>query len=487
MANLISSPSRFGGAAVEVYYGGQRLYPAPMIDFSRSFSRNDSNVALSTEDTYTLKGLFLTTDNPGYDVVVSGMEDLKTIFAADNLELVIKAGSNAENLPSGSLIASGIFPYVDSIRIPDRTDQFQRFDYEVSLVAVAAASGVSGLVSSSSNSWQFAEEAEGGVTKVTHNISAVGIASGTTTALENAKSFVDSLTGAAALPAGYPSFVIPGDVDGDTATLFEYQRSRSENVDTEAGSYDLTEVFVYVSGVKPYSYTRAYNWEKTTDGIVNVTIAGSVQGYPRSDGTNHEGSAFYNAQSGYFNDVYPSIPVEAQALYDSYGSSGTLNLGKTQAYSIGENRYLGTLTYSLSYTDDPGENLPSGIIEQTVSVQRNEAVSMRQGHTIPQRRLGALFQDIGTPTVGTISIQATAKAENTNDADADINRAIAHIQDLINANRPNPAEFIQIYITTQDQTHDPLQLTASANVAYQYTVDLATVPSANADIVLRPV
>ena len=112
---------------------------------------------------------------------------------------------------------------------------------------------------------------------------------------------------------------------------------------------------------------------------------------------------------------------------------------------------------------------------------------MRQGHTIPQRRLGALFQDIGTPTVGTISIQATAKAENTNDADADINRAIAHIQDLINANRPNPAEFIQIYITTQDQTHDPLQLTASANVAYQYTVDLATVPSANADIVLRPV
>jgi hypothetical protein len=487
MSDIISSPSSFGDSAVEFYYGGQRLYPAPLIDFARTFNRNDVDEALSYEDTYTLKGLYLNNDNMGYENVVTNMEALKSIFEQDGLELQIKAGAANATLPSGTLITSGIYPYVESIGIPEDSTQFHRFDYEVVLTSKTAATE-SGVVETSSDKWAYAEATDRLTTVVTHTVSAKGIntnTSGVSNALANAKNYVDTRLGAANAPAGYPSYVVPGDVDGDTSTIFEYQRTRTENVDVDAGSYEVSETFVYVSGTVSYSDSRTYRYDKDREGIVTIQVDGSVQGYPRTDGTDNPFAGFYNAQSGYDNAINPLLYTEANEVYTRYGGSGTLATGTIQ-YSITEDRYAGVLQYALTYTDDPNEQLPSGIVEQSIQVDRTDSIRLRQSHVIPQRRIGNIVQDIGTPTEGSIRIIASAKAENTGDEVADTNRAISHIQDLINQNRPNPNDFIQLYMGGKQQTHDKKSLSASATVTYNFIVDLGTVQEANTDVLLNP-
>lgn len=488
MPDLISSPSSFGDSAVEVYYGGQRLYPAPLIDYERSYTRNNVDEVLSYEDTYVLKGIYLNNDNMGYENVVTSMEQLKDIFDTDGLELVIKAGAANATLPSGTLITSGIYPYVESISIPEAPTQFHRFDYEVRLTAKVAATE-SGVVSSSSDRWVYTETGDRLTTIVQHSVSAVGIntnTSGTSNALNNAKDYVDTRLGLSNNPANYPSYVFPGDVDGDTSTIFEYQRTRVENVDVDSGSYEVTETFVFVSGTLPYSDGRTYQFDTDREGISTVQVNGTIEGYPRSDGTNNPFAGFYNAQSGFANAIEPLLHTEASEVYSRYGGSGTLAAGPIQ-YSITENRFLGTLQYALTYTDDPNEDLPSGIVEQKIEVTRSDSVRLKQSHVIPHRRIGNIIQDIGTPTPGSIRVSASARAENTGDAVADTNRAISHIQDLINQQRPNPAEFITLILESKEQSHDKLSLTATASVVYAFTVDLVNTQSADSDILLNPV
>lgn len=491
MSNLISSVSPFGSPEWELYYGGQRLYPAPLITFGRSYTRNAVDETLSYEDSYSLRGVYLNAPSGCYSDVIQGIENLKSIFSQDRLELVIKAGSASRVLPSGTLIVSGVYPYIASISIPERTDSFYRFDYEVSLVNKVAVSGVSGVIQSSTDNWSYQENSDNATVSVTHSVSAVGVNTSSSglasNALVNAKLFVNSRLGIANAPSGFPIYVEPGSVSGIAGTLYELQRTRSEAVSVEQGSYDVSETFVYASGTNPFSDTRTYTYDKDANGVVNIAVQGTVQGYRRTDGTSTQPNGFYNAQSGFQYHIKSLIGTDASGVYAYWGGSGTLGIYSPTSTSISENRYLGTVGYSYSFTDDPARVLPSGIAEQSLTVQRTDAVRTYVAHEIPFRRLGSVLQDLATPTPGTITISASARAENTGDTVADVNRAISHVQNLVNQNRPNPNEFVTLRLTNVSQDNSKLQLSASANISYEFTVDLATVNSSSSDIILSPI
>lgn len=491
MANLISSISPFGSPEWELYYGGQRLYPSPLISFSRAYNRNSVDVSLNLQDTWTLQGVYLNAPSGCYSTTVTNMETLKSIFLQDRLELVIKAGAASRVLPSGTVIVSGIYPYIESISIPTRNDQFYRFDYEVTLSNKIAASGTSGVIQSSDDTWSYEENSDYYSVTVNHTVSAVGVntsQSGTASnAVANAKAFVASRTGIANAPSGFPIYVEPGSVSGVSGTLYELQRTRRENLNIEQGSYEVSESFVYGSGTRPFAETRTYTYDKDSNGIVTINVQGTVQGFKRTDGTNTAVNGFYNAQSGFSNHIKPTIATDVSGVYQYWGGSGTLGIYSPTNTSITENRYLGTVGYSYTFTDDPARVLPSGIVDQSLSVQRTDAVRVFVTHAIPFRRLGDVLQDLATPTLGNISIAATAKSENTGDVVSDVNRAISHVQNLINQNRPNPDEFITLRLVSLNQENSKLQLSASATAVYEFTVDLATVNTSSSDIILTPV
>jgi len=492
MSNLISTPSPFGSPAVEFYYGGQRLYPAPFIDYSKNINRNDVDIAISTEEVYTLNGVYLDLPSGAYSDVVTGMTNLKSIFSQDGLEIQIKAGASNTKLPSGTLIVSGIYPFIRSIGIP-QGNQYHRFDYTVELVSKTSVSGVSGITSNSSDSWEFVEEPESASAKLTHRVSAVGIntsASGAASnALINAKNFVHSKLGSGNLPSGFPLFVVPGNVLDVPYRIYELNRSRSESFDTQNGSYDVTEEFIVTSGTTPYTHGRNADFSKDSDGIITVSIQGNVQGAGRTDGLNNPYNGFYFAQSGYNTSIKPNIASYASDVYSLYGGSGTLATNNPISYNISENRYLGTLTYSIEYSDDPAINTPSGIVEQSLEISRKDAVRVYASHAIPHRRLGNILQDIATTSEGSITITATAKALNTGDEVYDTNVAITHVQTLINSVRPNTADFITLRLDENGVSfeNNRLERTASATVTWIFTLDLISVQAPDADIVIPPI
>lgn len=489
MPDLISRLSPFASPTVEVYYGGQYLYPAPLIDYSKSFVRNAVDETLSVEETYTLHGIFLNSSG-FYHQTVNGMNDLKSIFGQDRLEFEIRAGSNNVALPSGTKIVSGLYPVVQRINTPERNDQWGRFDYEIELLIKSATSGVSGVVSSAQNNWEVSEQAEDGSTRLTHRVSAVGINTATSgaasNALTNAKNYVVGLIGTGTLST-LPAFCSPPSGFGSNYRIYELTRSRSESFSTSDGTYEVSEVFILVSGILPYTHSRTFDWNRNKDGIVDITINGTIQGAGRTDGTTSQYNAFYFAQSGYLNTVYPALGTDASGIYSSYGGSGTLNVNNPTTRNVTENRYLGTVSYSITYTDNPADNLPSGIAEQSLTIRRDDPITLIASHIIPQRRLGNILQNIGTPTEGRITITARIKAINTGDNIADTNTALSYAQDLINQNRPNPNDFITLRLESVSVEPDKLNLSVDASVVYIFTIDLAQVPQPDSDITFNPV
>jgi hypothetical protein len=239
----------------------------------------------------------------------------------------------------------------------------------------------------------------------------------------------------------------------------------------------------------PYTHGRNADFAKGSDGIITVSIQGNVQGLGRTDGLNNQSNGFYFAQSGFNTSIQPNISTYALDVYALYGGSGTLATSNPLSYNISENRYLGTLTYSIEYSDDPAVNTPSGIVEQSLEVSRKDAIRVYASHAIPHRRLGNILQDIGTTSEGSITITASAKALNTGDEVYDTNVAIAHVQTLINSVRPNTADFITLRLDENGVSfeNNRLDRTASATVTWIFTLDLISVQAPDADIVIPPI
>ena len=215
-------------------------------------------------------------------------------------------------------------------------------------------------------------------------------------------------------------------------------------------------------------------------------MRGTIKGLGRSNANASVGIAFDRALDGY-NTLRDSFPIEASGMYSLYKENASNFYLFTTNYlslSVAENRCVATIQYSISYNDDPSENLPSGILEASTSVQRSEAVRLYATHPIIFRRLGNIIQDIKTTVEGRITISSSARAENTGDNTVDTNRAVAYIQSEVNRLRPNSADYQNLRHGGTDQTLSDKDLSAQVTVTYIFVTDLASVSDADSDIVL---
>jgi hypothetical protein len=336
---------------------------------------------------------------------------------------------------------------------------------------------------------------------VTHQVNAEG-PDGESDKFEQALRAVKARLGIDKLPLSIPCFVQPnasglfGFTHPSVATggpIFEVSVQREEVADVANGTYQATEVFTIVSGVPFYFTQRTESFEEDANGVANVTLAGTVQGLGRTltamepDG----GVGFARACSGFINSVRPQLRWDASGVYVKYkeGSSASgLALFNPTAFTTTQNKCRGTVDFSITFTDDPTANLPSGIVNRTCSVNVTNGNHLKVSHAIPFRRLGNIVQDIKTTTEGTVSIQCQAQAKNTGNAANDTNRAILFVQDEINrlkALHANPADFITLRISNFDEQFSDTDLTSAVTLAFAFTVDLANVADINSDIALR--
>jgi len=491
MATPESSLPGLNPSYIEVAYGGSVLTPSPLISHSVQIERDDSDNREVLRTTRTLTGTILTS-GIGYHFVRQKQRELEDAFAADNLEFTITATADHPCLVAGTPIESGVFPLVQSIDIQEDT-QFNRLDYTIVLEDATAPSGVSGLVTNLTNTWQYTENETECLVDITHSVSAQGVNTSVSgmpsNALSNAKERVTQLLGLSAAPEGFPAYVQPA--SGSNVRFYEVTTSREENVGFEDGTYAVTENFKLVSGLLPFADERTAQYQLDESRITTITLQGTVRGMGRTnDGApagssrSSGGTGFVNALSGFNTLVRPEWTSDALEVYDRYGGSGFLVIDRPTAVSITQTPCAGTVGYSVTYTDNPTENLPSGIQDLSCSVQRTDPTVSNAIIGVPFAALGPVFQRLCTTSEGSYAIQCNVVAFNTGNEVIDTNRAIEVAEQEIIKLQPNPADYIAMKLTGRNQTVD--RINRSINVTYTWTFSqsIDTVPSDTGPITL---
>jgi len=468
---------------VEIWYGDDRIgAPTPLISWDREFIESGDGDKILATRVITMNGTWINSPSGTYNAVYAAQEQLLEIFNTDGKEFTLRAGPANTVIAPGEYIASGMFPRVRSISLPEDL-QYQRFDYTVVLEFDEPDIGGSGLIESESNSWTYNEVSEEQTVRIEHTISIVGrntaISGATNNAYINAKEYGRTLMGLVNAPVDFPVHV-----DQSESPLYEISTQRTESTDPTAGRYDASEAFIVSSGIYPWNHSRSISVSTDRNEITTIQLQGKVQGLGRTNIGPSGNIGFDNAVSGWLNQIEPNLFADAAAFYAGLGFDLSVN-NKVVAKSVTESEFLGSVDYSVSYTNDPADDLPSGISERSVSYDRRDPVELLARFVIPFRQLGSIVQEMGTPLDGSININARARAINTGDEVADVNRAIAQVESDLNAVKPDPnsAEFIRLDLVTQPSlTYDVITRTATAGIQYAFILDLAGVNSASGSI-----
>jgi hypothetical protein len=488
-------------SAVEVFYNNCKLVPAPTFDFSQEPQFDDTGTRTSVVTRITLNGSILMLPSGSYEQLYTKQEELKSAFSVDNAPFAVLAGPGNKTLPDGTVICSGLTPKVNSLNIAEDIHVL-RFDYSVELEDLTAVEGVSGITSSLSNSWSFSEDPGSCTVEVTHSVSAEG-PDGEPDKFLQAMRAVKPLLGIDKLPIQLPCFVEPNASGlfgithpSNTAagSVFEIGVNREESADVANGTYSVTEVFTIVSGAPFYFTARTSSFEEDQNGVSTVSIQGTVQGLGRTISTSlgtDGGFGFDRACSGFLNNVKPQLPADASGIYLKYKSfvrGSGLNVINPTAFTLTENACQGSISFNVSYSDNPSANLPSGIVSASCSVSVQEAGRVIASHAIPFRRLGNIFQDIKTTSEGTVNLQCQAQAKNTGDNIADTNFAISYVEgelDRLRLLHANVNNFIDIRISQPiNHSFNERDLTSNASISYTFVTDLASVPTVSSTITL---
>lgn len=473
---------------IELRYGNAILTPTPLIAFQQSIEFDEAGNRQSITETRTLNGSILTSGF-GYHEIARLQSELESAFSVDGNELTIRATASNPCIDAGTFITSGIFPKVISIDVTEDI-QVNRLDY--SIVLASTTSGVAGNVENFTNSWQFSENDSDCAVDISHSVSAKGIDSSVSgqasNAFENARQYVNQFLGLQGAPSGFPIYVHPP--SGSNVGFYEVSTSRAETVNLADGTYAATEEFKLVSGLQPYVDQRTAQVQIDEDSITTVTIQGTIQGLgrtnegaPEAAGRTSGGIGFVHALSGFNNSIRPNFHSDGIIVYDRFGGSGVL-VSSPQSLNITQNQCAGTVGYSVTFTDDPTENLPSGIEERTCSVQLTDPVRETAQQLTPFRALGPIFQRICTTSAGSYQVQCSVRATNTGDRVVDTNLAIEHAESEMTRLAPNPADYVDLYISSRSRTIDDTARSITASLTWTFSQDIATVPGDTAPVSL---
>jgi hypothetical protein len=463
-------PPHIDNSKVEVYYGETRLNPAPLISYQQQSQRTEAGDRVSDIVSLTLNGVVLNLSDLAsgdFSQLNTRREDLINAVSGDRRELRIVHGANG-SAPSGTAIITGVFPKVESLSFEEGIWVSQipyslQLTYETNLASGATP------VSNYSDSWSFEEDADKRVIRLQHSVQAQGIDTSTSgdasTALNNARTWVLARMGVNNVPSGYPSFA-----DSGTLGAIKYQKYRTENVDIAQGSYSADEEIIMASGAYANNYTVQY--QKNEEGIVVVTINGNIEGLGRFD------NALTNAMSGWNNHVQYALSGIAYDVYNAFSGVATLNVDKQQSFSVSRDPFAGTVGYSVSYNDDPADDVPSGIAEIQITKQIQLPIEKTAQFEIPGRARGPIFHRVGTSTEGQITINGTVQGE----IDTQLTYVKQVAEDEVNALRPNAANYNDIRITSKSITENEKQKSVSFSLVWGYADNLSSVQSPSGEV-----
>lgn len=426
-----------------MYYGNYEFGPVPTFSWETQIVRDGADEPVYKQHTLSFNGFLIvdsTSESGQLDSIITKQNNLRSALGSGNQEWRITY--------DGDTIVSGVYPRVEQVSI-DEGLWVDRAAYTFSFVYDEDFESTN--IKSYSESWDYNERDDRRTVEIGHSISAVGQntnPSGASNALTNAKDYVLAKTGYSNSVSSSPFFT---QVSGVSSSAFE--TLRTENIDVEAGSYGVNETFILSSGNYVHTNTAQYNIDE--NGIISIQLDGNIEGLGRGDNAYDNALIAWSSISGLF-------PSRASGVYNEFGGGATLYTRNYESFSVTKNKFAGTISYSVSYTDDPSEDLPDGIKEATLSIQDNEPQNVYATFSIPLRSAGALFQDIGTKSVGSYTLNGNIIGEPSVDFSILENYMTTKI------NEKQPTGKSEVYKTASSTTKDHEKKTLQFSVTWQY-------------------
>ena len=438
--------------STRMFYGNYEFMPVPVFSWSTEMIRDNKQEELSLRNTLDFTGVLLEvlpTESGIFPNMYLQRELLKRALTESGVQ-------QWRITYEGNTVQSGIFPRVQDVNFEEGV-WVDRINYTFSFVFDQALSGKT-PVDSFNETWTFEENDDRRSVTVNHDLSAVGVntsASGISNALVNARIFVLARTGYSNVPAGHPAFV-----EG-SGTLQAYEERRTESVDVQQGSFSVTESFTLSSG----NFTHLQTGQLNTDaeGITTVSLDGAVRGLGRGD------HAYTRALAAWIDRIRGNLPGQASGVYNELGGIATLFTSNPESLSVTRNPFAGTIDYSISFTDDPTQDLPSGVQDFTITVQDDKPVRLFASFAIMERTLGNVVQDIATSTEGRITIAGSAIGKQG----FPFNDLLDFVEGRINLLRPISASYITLRLDQKSVTKDEAQNTVNFTLVWLYTKELS--------------
>lgn len=353
---------------------GKRIVPAPFVTLSKSYNKTGDDRKLLPIFTINLAGTILpgrgspnssgvfhtgssdptdeslTTTDAKFNSILRKQDALRELFINPGILLEYGAGDGSPAVLARVKLETINFepgPWVDlcNYSIELRAEQVNK---QSSAVEDDLGGFDDRYLTQASDSITVSQSADGSSTySVTHSISAVGTTSydnistpaNSQDAWENARDWV-----LAQVSSDIVTHLI------DTTTQTRYNKVSQETIDRLAGSYSLSITYTIQEDNNDYSHvyniqkstTRSQTDELTTGQVVvdTITINGTVTGF---DADNDPAVKLTAARTAFNSTILLSLPTLASLNSD--------HLFTTK--NVGEDLGNGTITYSVSYTNNP--------------------------------------------------------------------------------------------------------------------------------------
>lgn len=396
-------------ATTQALYDGKRIIPFLRLEYSRSFNRlpngeivgqvyNVNFISTITADkgSPTSSGTFWTSNDYPPDETISSdsrlasiltkQQALRELFSKDNI------GKKFEVIPEDESTSLHFFPNSIDISFSEGL-WFNTSDFNVAMTCDRIYPDIDGIdtnIESADESWviQPQENSLGFdvpfTYQVSHSLSAQGslsYSSGVSNnPFEEAKDWISARTGIS--NTLWSSF-------NNVSGLDAYNHVITENINEVAGSYSITETWLFSSGnaIEDYNVSS----QLSDDGLTRVTIDGNIRGLESRSLDNITEYKWDNA-SGYFASIQNNLLTRAQDVSD-------INLNPiVVSNDIGRNPLAGTITYSYQYDNRPTTLISGARSERIVVGTNTEGESIAVVPVIGRKNpiRGPILQDLGT-------------------------------------------------------------------------------------------
>lgn len=411
-------------------YGDYDFVPAPFMRLGRTPSKSGDGRIISLGWNATLNGT----------LVAYPSSSIVTIDALqDELAAAVDQQGKLFHLECNGTTLLDCYPRIGELSFEDGIwVDTCKYSLQMEWDALPSGSGISQYISEFSEDWNFeAVDDRGRFTyntgayaeigpneyRLTHTVNVTGKTTYTDgvenkLAWEEARDFIieQNILG---LNLAAASDKLDGIYGINPAAITGHKHTRTVSINERAGSYSVTEGWILLDGDRSPSGMATEDFtvnirQGIDSPLVNVSIEGNIQGL---ETTNYAGTGSYasvtqtryEAAKNYWNNIKTTnLYNRCNYGYQTYKNSTARSLNPTVLnLSYGENPKSGVITYNYEY-NDRALNCFSGSRLETFSISDDNPVDVVAIIQIAGKTGGPLFQNVGTQTEGTRTLNIEA-------------------------------------------------------------------------------